>query len=471
MILMGRLRVLNIAYPVGRIYRVIAFLLSVSGYLSPCAAVKPSTQHISGVYLTHSLRLLQALAQRNPGTYWIDGYRMSISQQTKICWHHRFLQFGAVLNSDGQPVTELNAASPCENAPQGTLGKNVWLQYKGIQKYLLVTYNPEMNVIATRVDVWNGESGVRQVLAPQISATPTRQVLCASASSHELRYPNEGPIDVVCDARVNSYIGSIFSTLLKPSTITGDDPTATRTVPSFYVVKPFQVRHNYDFEAIDGFLGDTIIAVYGHPVYEKPHAHSTVREIVYASDGTVLIADTALAHFRNEAQFAAVLSYSLAATGQDLSARLFRVQRFKVKSWSSNKNGGNNITYTGKFILNLNEQVLRLGIRQMYLAGYDIREAPFAWAVAQGKRIKTSIGKPGQPLPSTFNIDDISPLYASYAFYVINQLYKDVDYSKLKRGRKEYQQFLQELRKADPAAFASQKADSKQAAKNRTSKQ
>ena len=32
----------------------------------------------------------------------------------------------------------------------------------------------------------------------------------------------------------------------------------------------------------------------------------------------------------------------------------------------------------------------------------------------------------------------------------------DVDCSKLKRGRKEYQQFLQELRQTDPQAFASQ---------------
>ena len=45
------------------------------------------------------------------------------------------------------------------------------------------------------------------------------------------------------------------------------------------------------------------------------------------------------------------------------------------------------------------------------------------------------------------------PWYAAYAFNYISQYYKDVDYSKLKRGEAEYQQFLQELRKADPEAF------------------
>ena len=57
------------------------------------------------------------------------------------------------------------------------------------------------------------------------------------------------------------------------------------------------------------------------------------------------------------------------------------------------------------------------------------------------------------------------PWYAAYAFNYISQYYKDVDYSKLKRGRKEYQQFLQELRKADPEAFAGQASGPKQAAR------
>ena len=46
------------------------------------------------------------------------------------------------------------------------------------------------------------------------------------------------------------------------------------------------------------------------------------------------------------------------------------------------------------------------------------------------------------------------PWYATYAFNCISQLYPDVDYSKLKRGEREYQQFKEQLRKADPAAFA-----------------
>ena len=82
----------------------------------------------------------------------------------------------------------------------------------------------------------------------------------------------------------------------------------------------------------------------------------------------------------------------------------------------------------------------------MLLAGYDIRDAPYAWAAAEGK-----------PTPNPVsNIDEV-PWYTQYAFSYISQFYSDVDYSKLKRGEKEYAAFLDELRKADPEAFAEKK--------------
>ena len=80
----------------------------------------------------------------------------------------------------------------------------------------------------------------------------------------------------------------------------------------------------------------------------------------------------------------------------------------------------------------------------MYLAGYDIREAPYAWAVAQGKPVQN-------PIINSKHPDQEIPWYAAYAFNYISHYYSDVDYSKLKRGEREYQQFLQELYKADPS--------------------
>ena len=311
-----------------RVRRTAVLVLFAIGVIPQGMAAKLRTHRITGVYLTHDEQVLQALARHTPGTHWIDGYKMTVSRQTRICWHDAPLQFGPILNRDGQPIPMLKATSPCESTPPVVLGSSAWLQYLGVQKYNNDLWStPEMKVAATRIDVWNGESNGKRRLAPQLAAKPAWQALCASASPHELHYPNEGPIDVVCDAKVNSYIGSVFSALLKPSALTSESSVREQEIPSFYVVKPFEVRHNYDFERIDRNEAD---CAGGYPcTYRYPHAHSTVREIVYAPDGTVLIPDTALAHLENEAECAALLSYSLAASDQRLIERLFRVQHFK----------------------------------------------------------------------------------------------------------------------------------------------
>ena len=439
---LARFQVFGRARPVGCVLchaAVLAFLICV--ILPQCVAAKLKLHpyRITGVYLTRNGQLLQALAGRNPGTYWIDGYQMTVSKETRICWHDAPLKFGPILNRDGQSIPKLKTTSPCESAPPGSLVRSAWLQYLAVQKYNSALWTmPEMQVVASRIDVWRSEDNGNQM---QAAPKQTWRTLCASASPHELRYPNEGPINVVCDTRVNSYVENVFSSLLKPSAITPDAPIAKQETPSFYVVEPFGVGHNYDFEAIMGSAA--ICGLQGTLcTYQHPHAHSMVHKIVYAPDGTILIANTALAHLQNEAEFAALLSYSLAATDQQLVQRLFRAQHFMGGRWSSS--GPRNGYWIWQLIRNLNEQVLRLGIRQMYLAGYDIRYAPFAWATAQGKRIEGPVYKPRKRMP----------WYATYAFNTINQLYPNLDYSKLKRGDAEYAAFLGELRRADPGAFA-----------------
>jgi len=64
--------------------------------------------------------------------------------------------------------------------------------------------------------------------------------------------------------------------------------------------------------------------------------------------------------------------------------------------------------------------------------------------VAQGKPVQN-------PIINSKHPEKEIPWYAAYAFNYISQYYQDVDYTKLKRGEREYQQFLQELYKADPS--------------------
>lgn len=435
--------------PPGPVWRMLCRMTALASFvcgMAPrCIAGKFHQQKAVGVYLTHYSQVLQSLSRNAPGTYWIDGYRMAISSDTLICWHDAPPPFGPTLDRDGQSIPRLKATSPCGAAQPGPQLQSAWLQYLAVQKYRNDSrFTTELNVVASRVDVWRSAEEASQM---PTARAQTWRTLCAAPVLHQLRYAEEDPIDVVCDARINSYVERVFLSLLKPTAVTPDGPGVRQETPSFYVVQPFEVMHNYDFESIDG-SGVRCGMEGSLCTYQHPHAHSTVHEIVYAPDGTVLIADTALAHLTNEAQLAALLSYSLVATDQDLIARLFRAQHYMGGVWSSS--GRRNGIWIPQLIAHLNQQTLRLGIEQMYQAGYDIRYAPFAWAVAQGKCIKNPGVDAGKNMPFD----------ALYAFNAIDQLYPDTDYSKLKLGEAEYRQFLQELYKADPDAFKDQEQPS-----------
>lgn len=157
--------------------------------------------------------------------------------------------------------------------------------------------------------------------------------------------------------------------------------------------------------------------------------------IVPFPDGLILVpADAGITHLQNEAQLAAVLSIAVTKV----------LQRQDIMAGEGIANL--DLAEINPFGTWQEAQALRTGIHQLYRAGYDIREAPFAWMVASGKAIPNPVIE-GSPLDST------APWYAAYAFDYISRYYSDVDYSKLKRGEKEYAAFLDELRKADPDAF------------------
>jgi len=197
------------------------------------------------------------------------------------------------------------------------------------------------------------------------------------------------------------------------------DTDATKIHFHFYVVKSFG-------SALNGYM--TIIDGGARRSYDDV--------FVALPNGVVLIPDSALYKLKNKAQLTALLEYAISSVLQKqaymdyplyIDAAYFESVPPPVVSWVWQS-----------------EQTLRIGIRQMYLAGYDIREAPFAWAVAQGKPVNN-------PVIDSKHPDKEIPWYAAYAFNYISHYYQDVDYSKLKRGEREYQQFLQELYKADPS--------------------
>ena len=77
------------------------------------------------------------------------------------------------------------------------------------------------------------------------------------------------------------------------------------------------------------------------------------------------------------------------------------------------------------------------------MSPFDIRLAPYVWSVENKKSIKGPVDGPCER----------TPWFVIYAFNSMSQLYPITDYSKLKRGEREYQAFKDELRRVDPAAF------------------
>lgn len=197
-------------FVVGRACCLTVVLALVVGAMPQCIAAHLSLYRRAGVYLTHDNRVIDALVGHALGNYWIDGYQMTVSKQTQICWHNVPLEFGSVLNRDGQPIPRLKATSPCDSTPSASSKGTAWLQYLANETDDQNAFRPSMKIIATRIDVWksdsNGDLKSGEARFPRRSS----QALCASASPTQLRYPNEGPIDVVCGANLSSYVEKVF---------------------------------------------------------------------------------------------------------------------------------------------------------------------------------------------------------------------------------------------------------------------
>ncbi len=229
-----------------------------------------------------------------------------------------------------------------------------------------------------------------------------------------------GPmLTILPDRTIQDWVSNLGMALVPQYQRNLPDTDATKVHFRFYVVKSFGSALNGYLKIIDG----AVLRSYDDVLVALPN-------------GIMLIPDSALEKLGNKAELVAILEYAISSILQKQAYVDYFLYVDAKYSETVEHPAGPGFWRT--------EQQLRIGIRQMYLAGYDIREAPFAWAVAQGKPANN-------PVIDSKHPDKEIPWYAAYAFNYISHYYSDVDYSKLKRGEKEYQQFLQELYKADPS--------------------
>lgn len=383
------------------------------------------------------------------GEAWIDGYPMQITPGSAMMnapagtdLEYNLSGFWHNLRID--PRIPRKAATP--PFPSDMLRAGAWTTYHA-------TATPDGQVTANQVQVWVDKTSyeekqfVRQFEPAIIAPDYGRHI------DGEVEFTGAPPISIVADAGVQERVSTLGERLIPPCWRAAKCSGGAVRQIRFLVVREFPAW-------LGGYF---VVQGRGLPVhqllrwnrkssafYTKPKLKSVVEQVVVVPDGTILIPDTALASLSNEAQFAALLSYAITSV---IQRHAYHMSHQYLKPQLDS-----NLTVIAlPYELWEFGQAVRLGIRQMYVAGYDIREAPTAltvgsdvaawnplvdrksWAVVRGE-YGMAVSSPKDGLP----------LFPAYAFHLVSRYYQNVDYSKLKRGRAEYQQFLQELYKADP---------------------
>ena len=365
---------------------------------------------------------------------WIDGYPMNLNKKTKFFAYQAPAFFNIRLKQIDMVQVHAYSHKSHSNISfsDKLLKPGTWITYQAFLK-------SNRTITATQLGLWPDFVGIDEkkflrLFASEIEAPNYEKHIAGS-----IQYKHGDAIKILPEQHVQEYISQLGTELLPQyqKQLAADDPTKIDF--RFYVVYPFTDTPGNHFVEIDGAPPKFGFFARSHITYNSPQRNTRVQDVISMPNGVIIIPDITLVRMHSRAQLAALLSYAVTSVVQRQAYIAWRnvtsprARRFNIHP-----------SYIYAFSYWQNEQALRIGIRQMYLAGYDIREAPFAWAVAQGKPVQN-------PIINSKHPDQEIPWYAAYAFNYISHYYQDVDYSKLKRGEREYQHFLQELYKADPS--------------------
>ncbi len=404
---------------------------------------------------------------------WIDGYPMSITSQTKLVGEPMGTTFRYKFGM-GNGIADINAKSSSRHAEiHGTaemLVPNTWVLYHADS-------STNGTVTANQLQFWPNsvrakEDAYLKHFNPTIVLPDYNNKIPGSIS-----YGNTGAVAVkiVPDQAVQEWVSNVGSRLIPLSQQRLTDTEPTKLHFHFYVVHRFPLNLGEYFVLRYSTMPSSRLELWDRDskdFYPKPRASEMTSEVIATPDGNVLVPDTVLSALHNEAQLATLLSCAITSIIQRQSYHAWPV--YIIPNVLERNSAASYAFSLFPVQSTLDEQMLRNSIRQMYLTGYDIREAPFAGTVAAGETILNPVldsESTGSNIPgyTAYDFSYMSqhylkvdnsrfkqryiPWYTAYAFNYISQYYKDVDYSKLKRGEAEYAQFLDELRKADPDAF------------------
>jgi len=364
------------------------YLATSIGFLGPD---ETETRKISGLGLIEEEPQLRSDRSGAIGTLWVDGYPLQVTPQTKL------------LADDGKPF------------PIDLIRPNVWAYFHAVRQ-------PDGSIEAGSITfepnaVTGDEVKFRDKSEPEIDLPDYDKHAPGKIKFHYRGTPSiPWALDILPDKTIQDYVTKVGESLI---------PQYQKNLPA-----SDSTKINFRFYVV-----------------ERPSRWKEVLNDASATDGGVIvIPDNVLAALDNEAQLAAVLSNCIGATLEKQSyVHRTRLALHNDLSWAMM--GGlygssvaiPNAIEANRLMQQLNEQASRIGLRYMLDAGYDIREAPFAWRAAANKDAENP--QPGDYTPSSFEQSVMSDLYFNYA---------SIDYSRLKTNREAYQRMVADLRRDDP---------------------
>ena len=376
-----------------------------------------------------------ALLEENPqispsgrgwtGTLWLDGYPMQITPSTKLLTAPSGTQMGYQpfgLFSAPRMGAIIHAEPPFPAFFVSMLQANTWATYRGVN-------DGNGTILLYRMRLWPNQidTRYREYLAKFTPAIESPNYRNHTFGTIKFPHTHTGNVLKILPSQdVQDFVSKIGKSLIPQYQKVLPDSDPTKIHFRFYVVHPVGTTLNNEMGKIDN------LSFLQRPSWDEA--------VVSLPCGLILIPESTLARIDNEAQLAVMLSDAIATVLQKQSYITMRADLCSF--WDTDCD--EDVQVTVDFVISRSAQAMRLGPRQMYLAGYDIREAPYAWALAQGKTVQN-------PIINSKHPDQEIPWYAAYAFNYISQCYPDVDYSKLKSGEQEYKAFQQELYKADPS--------------------
>lgn len=396
----------------------------------------------AGVALIEEQPRVHRMGHGLAGTLWLDGYPMSITPDMKLfnvpdnkqMRIGHFLRWPLLLYWGDNLPAEISGSGLSATLFQ----PDTWISYQGARR-------ANGHIVLDRIGLWSNWPYTRWGKFPtKVNLTKALPAIhppdYASHASGSVVFSGvvfghsrSKVLSILPDRNVQDYVARLGASLIPSYQKVMPETSATKVHFRFYVVQPSGTTFDNEISNINVL----------------PHwlARPSWDDAVLAlPNGVILVPISTLTGVRSDAQLAAILSSAIASVLQEQS----------YIAWYEGSQYGGSVyplvaamnwrAFIFGFTLWRDEQAIRIGIRQMYQSGYDIRQAPFAWASAIGKPVMN-------PVIGPIGKDQRIPWYTAYAFNYISQYYSNVDYSKLKRGRAEYAAFLKELRKADPDAF------------------